>query len=141
MIGKVPWASHFGHFYLTKEDSIDIVVSYFKAGLESNEFCICVTTYPLTAEEVRKAMVESVPDFSKYLEKGQIEILPYTQWYLKGGSFNLLPVLDGCIERLNGALAKGYDRIRVAAFVGEQAFIWHMPLLEQEKPQPATLSQ
>jgi hypothetical protein len=57
MIGKVPWASHFGHFYLTKEDSIDRVVSYFKAGLESNEFCICVTADPLTAEEVRRAMV------------------------------------------------------------------------------------
>jgi len=141
MIGKVPRASHFGHFYLTRKDLIDIVVSYFKAGLESNEFCICVTAEPHTAEEVRNTMAESLPDFSKYLDKRQIEILPYTRWYLKGGSFNLQSVLDGFIERLNEALAKGYDRIRVAAFVGEQAFIWHMPWLEQDKPQPATLSQ
>ena len=77
MIGKVPWASRFDHFYLTRKELVDIVVSYFKAGLESNEFCICVTTYPLTAEEVRKAMAESVPDFSKYLGNGQIEMLSY----------------------------------------------------------------
>jgi hypothetical protein len=131
MIDKVPWASHFDHFYLTRKDSIDIVVSYFKDGLESNEFCICVTTEPLTAEEVRKAMGETVPDFPKYLGKGQIEMLSYAQWHLRGG----------CIEILNEALAKGFDSIRVTAFIGEQAFIWHMPWLEQGKPQPATPSQ
>ena len=133
MTGKVPWASHFNHFYLARKDLIEIVVSYFKDGLESNEFCICVTTEPLTAEEVRKAMGETVPDFPKYLEKGQIEILPYTRWYLEGG-FNLQRILDGFTERLDEALAKGYDRIRVTAFVGEQAFIWHMPWLEKSEP-------
>ena len=140
MIGKVPWASHFAHFYLTRKDLIDIVVSYFKAGLESNEFCICVTAEPLIAEEFRKTMVEAVPDFSKYLEKGQIEIFPYTRWHFYG-SFNLQRTLNGYTERLNEALAKGYDRIRVTAFVGVQAFIWHMPLLKQDKPQPAAMSQ
>jgi hypothetical protein len=63
MIGKVPWVSQFDHFYLTRKEVIDIIVSYFKDGLESNEFCICATTEPLTAEEVRKAMGETVPDF------------------------------------------------------------------------------
>jgi hypothetical protein len=123
MVGKVPWARHFCHFYLTRKDLIDIVVSYFKDGLERNVLCICVYTEPLNAEEVRKAMGETVPDFSKYLEKGQIEILPYTQWHLHG-SF---------IERLKEALAKGYDRIRVTTFVGELAFIWQMPMPEQGK--------
>ena len=131
MIGKKPWVSHFDHFYLTRKEVIDIVVSYFKNGLENNEFCICVTTEPLTAEEVRKAMGETVPDFPKYLGKGQIEMLSYAQWHLHGG----------CIEIINEALAKGFDSIRATAFIGEQAFIWHMPWLEQGKPQPATPSQ
>jgi len=131
MIGKKPWAIRFNHFYLTRKEVIDIVVSYFKNGLENNEFCICVTTYPLTAEEVRKTMGETVPDFTKYLEKGQIAMLSYAQWHLHGG----------CIEILSEALAKGFDSIRATAFIGEQAFIWHMPWLEQGKPQPATPSQ
>ena len=131
MIGKKPWAIRFNHFYLTRKEVIDIVVSYFKNGLENNEFCICVTTYPLTAEEVRKTMGETVPDFTKYLEKGQIAMLSYAQWHLHGG----------CIEILSEALAKGFDSIRATAFIGEQAFIWHMPWPEQGKPQPATPSQ
>jgi hypothetical protein len=35
-IGDVPWGSHFCLFYQTKEDLTDILVPYFKAGLENN---------------------------------------------------------------------------------------------------------
>jgi hypothetical protein len=40
ILGDVPWGTHFCLFYKTKEDLFDILVPYFKAGLESNEFCI-----------------------------------------------------------------------------------------------------
>ncbi len=40
VVGNVPWGTHFCQFYKTKEDLIDILVPYFKAGLENNEFCI-----------------------------------------------------------------------------------------------------
>ena len=129
MIGKVPSKSHLFHFHLMRTDLIDIVVSFFRDGLESNEFCICVTTDPLTAEEVRKAMEETVPDFPKYLVKGQIEMLSYTQWHLHGG----------CIKRLSEALAKGFDSIRAAAFIGEQAIILHIPLYRSDSSSPSTI--
>jgi hypothetical protein len=38
IIGNVPWGTHFCLFYHTKEDLLDILVPYFKAGLENNEF-------------------------------------------------------------------------------------------------------
>jgi hypothetical protein len=38
-VGEVPWGTHLCQFYQTKEDLIDILVPYFNAGLESNEFC------------------------------------------------------------------------------------------------------
>ena len=41
VIGDVPWSSHFCSFYETKVDLLDILVPYFKAGLEDNEFCVC----------------------------------------------------------------------------------------------------
>ncbi len=40
VIGGVPWGTHFCQFYKTKQALIDILVPYFKAGLESNEFCM-----------------------------------------------------------------------------------------------------
>ena len=40
MMGNVPSGTHICHFYQTKEDLLDILVPYFKAGLEGNELCI-----------------------------------------------------------------------------------------------------
>ena len=47
IIGDVPWGTHFCQFYQTKEDLMDILVPFFKAGLENNEFCIWVMSEPL----------------------------------------------------------------------------------------------
>jgi hypothetical protein len=34
-VGDVPWGTHFFLFYETKEDLLDALVPYFKAGLEA----------------------------------------------------------------------------------------------------------
>ena len=47
IIGDISWGTHFCQFYQTKEDLMDILVPYFKAGLENNEFCLWVTSQPL----------------------------------------------------------------------------------------------
>ena len=38
IMGAVPWGTHLCQFYQTKDDLIDILVPYFKAGLENNEY-------------------------------------------------------------------------------------------------------
>ena len=113
VIGDAPWATHFCQFYQTKQDLLDILVPYFKAGLENNEFCMWITAEPLSAREAKKAMVKAVPDFNRYLARGQIEILPYTEWYLKDGVFESRRVLDGWVEKLDRALASGYAGLRL----------------------------
>ncbi len=55
-----------------------------------------------------------MPEFDQYLERGQIEIISYDEWYLKDDTFNPQRVLNAWADRLNQALAKGYDGIRVA---------------------------
>ena len=113
IIGDAPWGTHLCHFYRTKEDLLDILIPYFKAGLENNEFCMWVTSEPITEEEAKEAIRKAIPHFDQYLMKGQIEIVPHTQWYLKDGVFNLQRVLDAWIGKLDQALAKGYDGMRV----------------------------
>ncbi len=39
-IGAVPWGTHLCLFYETKQDLFDVLVPYFKTGLENNESCI-----------------------------------------------------------------------------------------------------
>ncbi len=114
IIGDVPWGTHFCQFYQTKEDLVDILVPYFKAGLENNEFCLWVTSQPLEAEEAKETLRRAVPDLDICLENGQIEIIPPTDWYVKKGVFVSERVLNGWVEKLDQALASGYEGLRIA---------------------------
>src|SRR4030042_2264574 len=83
IIGEVPWGTHLCLFYETRQDLFEILVPYFKAGLENNEFCIWIVSEPLNVGEAIEAMRRAIPKFNQYLEKGQIEVLPPAVWYLK----------------------------------------------------------
>ena len=58
VVGDMPWGIHFCCFYETKEDLLDILVPYFKVGLENNEFCLWVISSSelLTVEEATSAL-------------------------------------------------------------------------------------
>ena len=123
VLGDAHWGTHVCQFFQTKGDLINILVPYFKSGLKNNEFCIWVTSELFDEKEAKEAMRKAMPYFDRYLKRGQIEIVSYTRWYLKDGVFNPQKVLDAWIDRLNQALAKGYDGMRVtgnAAWLGKK---------------------
>jgi hypothetical protein len=109
VIGDIPWGTHLCQFYASKEDLTDILVPYFKAGLENNEFCMWVTSEPLSSEEAKNALTTEVNNLDEYIAKGQIEILDYSCWYTKSGGFNAKEVLQGWVEKEKQALAAGFD--------------------------------
>jgi PAS domain S-box-containing protein len=113
-LGAVPWGTHISHFYRERDDLSEILVPYFKAGLENNEFCLWITSSPLEAAEAVEALRRSLPEIDEYREKGQLEILPYTDWYLKNGTFDIRRVLDGWAEKLKAALLNGYAGLRIS---------------------------
>ncbi len=114
LIGDLPWGTHFCQFYKTRKDLLDVLVPYFRAGLENNELCVWVTSDFVTKEDALKALKKGVPGFSGYLEKKQIEIFPYTDWYLKGGNFDLKRTLNMWMEKHNEALSRGFEGMRVS---------------------------
>ena len=93
---------------------MDILVPYFKAGLENNELCVWITSQPLEVEEAKEAMKRAVPDIDIYLEKGQMEIIPYTQGYIKEGIFDPDRVVNSWVEKIDQVLASGYDGLRAS---------------------------
>ncbi|MCL4377410.1 MAG: MEDS domain-containing protein [Actinobacteria bacterium] len=113
IIGDMPWGTHFCQFYKTKDDLIDILVPYFKTGLENNEYCMWITSEPLPKEKAAEALKKSLPDSDNYIKKRQIEIIPYDEWYLKDGSFKSERVLSGWVEKLNKALSRRYEGLRL----------------------------
>ncbi|MGB9927000.1 MAG: PAS domain S-box protein [Methanosarcina sp.] len=114
IIGDVPWGTHICQFYQTKEDLLEVLVSYFKAGLENNEFCLWVTSEPLEVEDAKEVLEKTIPDFNNCLEKGQIEIVPYTEWFIIDGVFNPKKVSNNRLEKLNRALKNGFDGMRLS---------------------------
>ncbi len=114
ILGRVPWGIHFCQFYQTKKDLLDILVPYFKAGLEDNEFCMWICSEPLDVAEAKKALRKAVPGLAGHIRKGHIEILPHTDWYLKRGKFNPARLLMGWIDKLNDALDRGFDGLRLS---------------------------
>jgi hypothetical protein len=114
VVGAVPWGTHFCQFYQTKEDLVETLVPYFKEGLKNNEFCMWITSAPLQVEEARTALSAAVPDLDERATKGQIEILDYSEWYTKSGVFDSNTVLKGWVEKLDAALERSYDGLRLS---------------------------
>lgn len=76
----LPWGSHVCQFYDTNEDQLDMLVPYFKQGLERNEACAWLVG-DLTIEQARNALAVAVPDLQDYMATGQMQIRHYTEFY------------------------------------------------------------
>ncbi len=113
-LGNVPWGTHFCQFYSTRRDLLEILVPYFKAGLEGNEACMWICSDPLSVEDAKKALRQAVPDLASRLRRGQIEILPHDDWYLSRGHFGAKRVLKAWADKLDGALARGFEGLRLS---------------------------
>src|ERR1700733_7913880 len=103
-LGDIPWGTHFCHFYENNRDLIEVLVPYFKAGLEQNEFCIWGVFDPLDEQEAMEALEHALPGAKARLSAGDIEFVrqsaleqPTRDW-------------DGRLER---ALARGCAGMRV----------------------------
>jgi len=116
-IDKAPWGTHYCHFYETPKGLMDLLVPYFKAGLENNEFCLWVTPTRRDEKDARNAMKKVAPQFDRYVQGGQIEFFLSIEYLLEGGEFDIHWVLRDWIKKLDRALAKGYDGMRVAGNV------------------------
>jgi hypothetical protein len=76
----MPWGSHVCQFYTRKEDLVEMLVPYFKQGLENNDACVWLVG-DLTVEEAGNALAAAVPDLERYRAKGQMQIRHYTELY------------------------------------------------------------
>jgi PAS domain S-box-containing protein len=113
VVGDLPWGTHLCHFYETEDDLLDILIPFFKTGLENNEFCLWIGSDPLPKEKAMAALGEAVPDLDRRLEAGDIEILSHSEWYFRDGIFDLQRTIRGCKEKLASVLARGYAGMRV----------------------------
>jgi PAS domain S-box-containing protein len=113
VVGDMPWGTHFCLFYETRADLLETLVSYCKAGLENQEFCLWVVAEPLAVVEATRALKQAVPDLERYVSDQSIEIVGARDWYFPDGQFDLNRVISGWNQKLAYASARGYAGVRV----------------------------
>src|SRR5260370_40048908 len=80
VVGDIPWGTHFCLFYETRADLLETLVSYCKAGWESQEFCLWLVAEPRAVEDARHAVKRSLPNLDQYLAGQSIENLAAQYW-------------------------------------------------------------
>ncbi|HKO26336.1 MAG TPA: MEDS domain-containing protein, partial [Solirubrobacteraceae bacterium] len=112
-LSDLPWGTHVCQFYESRQDQLDMLVPYFRAGLANHEFCLWVLDAPLTVEEARAALERGVPDAGRHLAGGDIEIVDHGTWSPSDRPFSGRRIIDGWHAKLADALARGYAGLRV----------------------------
>ena len=114
-VGEVPWGSHFCIFYETRKDLLEIVVPFFKAGLQANEFCLWIVASSelLTVNEAKAVLREAVPDSDRLLKNGNIEIVPYDKWFLTGRAVDIRNAIARFRQKVTEAANRGFSGTRL----------------------------
>lgn len=114
VINRLSWGAHVCLFYQSKSDLIEILIPYFKQGLENNELCIWATSEPLEAEEAGAALKKAVKNLDYSIKKGQMEILNARTLYAQSGKLEADRVLKFWTQKEKEALEKGFNGLRVS---------------------------
>ncbi|MDD5130970.1 MAG: MEDS domain-containing protein [Candidatus Omnitrophica bacterium] len=114
MINYTPPTQHTSLFYNSQEEYLDIIMPYFKAGLDNNEFCLWNLPETLNADDARKHLLKAVEDLDIYLKKDQLSIRDYKSFYLKDGVFSAQKVIESFAELEKKVLGNGFKGVRVA---------------------------
>jgi len=117
------WGSHVGHLFEVADELRDVLVPYFKAGLENNERCLWVTGAPLDAAAARGALRSALPDFDARERSGQIEIMDGAAFYDESKPLPSNELVAGLVQRAEEAVAAGFKGLRTngnCAWVGQK---------------------
>jgi excisionase family DNA binding protein len=141
IISHICWGTHACQLYQTKQDLMDILVPYFKAGLENHELCVWITSEPLTTHEATAALSEAVEGLDNHIKKGHIEVLSQREWYTRAGKFNANTMLLSWLKKEGLALSKGFNGLRVCAHTFDlQPWQWHK-LIRYESAADSVISR
>jgi two-component sensor histidine kinase len=111
--GPLSWGTHFCQLYETADDMAEVLVGYFRAGIEANEACLWIASAPLPVRSASAALRRAVPDLDRRIASGQVEIVDRRGWLVPPGG-SPAAILDRWREREALALAAGHSGLRIA---------------------------
>jgi two-component system, sensor histidine kinase PdtaS len=112
-LDRLQWGDHVCQFFHTANDLSEILVPYFKTGLERNEACVWVTSSPYPTAKVISDMRAAVSDFDHRVAAGQIQIVGHDEWYTRHGALNPTETIQDWLSRKETAIGSGYAGLRI----------------------------
>ena len=113
-IGFVPPNLHICHFYRKRQDLVDTMVPFLKAGLESGERCLWITTDPFKADDAAAELAKSLPGLGDLVQEGRILIRDADEWYSQLQGEFAKETLSRRLKEEERALSDGYRGLRLA---------------------------
>ena len=111
-VPSLQWGTHMAHFFGVGHELRDVLVPYFKAGLENDERCLWVTGEQFSADDARSALRAAVPDLDRREHNRQIEIANASSWYSANDKLKPRELTLGLIQREQEALGSGFKGLR-----------------------------
>jgi hypothetical protein len=119
-VDQIPYGIHMCHFYRERDDLVEALVPFFKAGLHHNERCIWITAEPLEAADAKLELQKAGVDTDEAIRRGALTIQDYRDFYLKAGALKSTQVAALWVAEEERALEQGYSGLRIT---GNASFI------------------
>src|SRR5262245_57751152 len=103
---------HVCQFYRTAEDLAEVLIPFFKVGLERHELCLWIAGEPLGVERASSEMRTAAADFDRRVSAGQMQIVGHEDWYRTYGTLSAAQAVAGMLSWKDQALASGYTGAR-----------------------------
>lgn len=114
-LGRVSWGTHVCALYDCVHDTLEILIPFFRAGLQNNEKCVWVYPVSLGPQRATDALKAAIPGVESCLSSGQMRMLSFDEFYVDAhGGFSAPRVIGQWRSLLDQALSEGYEGLRVS---------------------------
>jgi hypothetical protein len=103
---------HACQFFRSGDELGEVLVPYFKTGLERNELCVWVTAPPYGRDRATSELRAAVADFDRRAAAGQISILGHEEWYGQQATATVAERIETALAVKDKAIAAGYAGLR-----------------------------
>ena len=104
---------HSCQLFRTRNDALNLLVSYFNQGLQTNHSCVWICSKLITAAQAELAIRDSIERAGRDIDSGRMSFVSYEQWHLKQGKMHALDSLTSLLQAHDEALRRGAEALRV----------------------------
>lgn len=105
---------HACYFFRSGDEIGEVLVPYFKAGLERNELCMWFTGRPYGRDRATSELRAAVPGFDRRVSAGQISIVDYEEWRAQQETMRPAEGARSWLARADEAITSGYAGVRAS---------------------------